>query len=123
MSLCVEYQEPTRESGTAFATAAIALSLPATLVMSPPGFVSTTTSGTCSPEPNALSVRWFASYAEYPGIENDWNQRLESFAAENMPTTVSTIQAPTTSNRWRMTNRATWAIASRGYRYRTGRRM
>ena len=44
-------------------------------------------------------MRWFASYPEKPGIENDWNQRFESLAAENAPTNVRTIQTPTTSSR------------------------
>ena len=73
--------------------------MPGTFVMSLPGAVNTGTSGGSSPEPKVFSVCWFASYAEKPGIENDWNQRLESLAAENAPTNVRTIQTPTTSSR------------------------
>ena len=81
------------------AVRSIAASTPGTFVMSLPGAVSTATSGACSPVPNVFSVRWFASYAEKPGIEKDWNQRSASFDAENAPTNVRTIQTPTTSSR------------------------
>src|SRR5262249_30115707 len=66
----------------------------------------TATLGACSPEPNVCSVRWFASYAEKPGIENCSSQRLETCWAENAPKIVSTIQPPATMRRCRMITRA-----------------
>jgi len=99
ISLWVSNHDPVREAGTAWLACSIARSMPGTFVMSRPGVVKTGTSGGCSPVPNVFIVRWFASYAEKPGIEKDSNQRFESFAAENIPTNARTIQTPTTSSR------------------------
>ena len=53
--------------------------------------------------PNVFSVRWFASYADLPGIEKLWYQRFETWPAANAPKSVSAIQAPITFQRWRET--------------------
>ncbi len=41
----------------------------ATLLVASPAVWKTTTSGGRTPTPNAVSVRWLASYADLPGIE------------------------------------------------------
>ena len=52
----------------------------------------TTTSGGRTPLPNAFSVRWFASYADLPGIEKLWYQRFETWPAAKPPKSVRTTQ-------------------------------
>jgi hypothetical protein len=41
----------------------------------------TTTFGGRTPVPNVFSVRWFASYADLPGIEKLWYHRFETCPA------------------------------------------
>ena len=55
------------------------------------------------PGPESFSVRWFVSYAELPGIEKLWNQRLLTWLAANMPKSVSASHAKITARRWRET--------------------
>src|SRR5205085_7632468 len=61
-----------------------------------------TTVGGRIPVPYRSSVRLFASYAEYPGIENDWNQRFETCVAAKPPKSVSASQVPMTYQRYRV---------------------
>jgi hypothetical protein len=98
--LCVENQELVREPGAVAAARAIAC-LIASLFVASPFVCSTTTFGGRTPVPNACSVRWFASYADLPGIEKLWNQRYETRPAEYPPKRVRTIQAPITYQRRR----------------------
>src|SRR5207248_1475934 len=101
----VDQKEETREPSLTLAAAAIAFLIPAASVTLP-ALWNTATSGACSPVPKVLSVLWFASYAEYPGIEKLSNQRLETWPAEKPPNRVSTTQAPITARRRRT---ITWA--------------
>ena len=100
MRLCVEKYELVRAPGVALAAAArfIAAAIAALFVASPLVW-KTTTSGGRTPVPNAFSVRWFASYADLPGIEKLWYQRLETCPAANAPKSVSAIQAAITFQR------------------------
>src|SRR4051795_5603618 len=105
--LPVEKYELTREPRLTFAAAESAFASPRCLVMSPELW-KTTVIGACAPVPNVLSVRWFASYAENPGIENCSSHRLETALAEYAPTSVSAIQTKTIARRRRSTR---WARA------------
>src|SRR4051794_30663034 len=87
-ALCVVNHELTREPGCSAAAFANAFWTPG-VVAGPLSDFATRTTGFRLPLPNRWRIFWPFSYAEYPGIENDWNQRLESWAAENAPTTVS----------------------------------
>jgi hypothetical protein len=51
----------------------------------------------------AFSVRWFASYADLPGIEKLWYQRFDTRAAAKPPKRVRTTQMPMTVHRRRAT--------------------
>jgi hypothetical protein len=75
----------------------------AALFVASPSVWKTTTLGGRTPVPNAFSVRWFASYADFPGIEKLWYQRFETCAAAKAPKSVRTIQAVMTFHRWRAT--------------------
>ncbi len=65
--------------GVAAAARFIAASIAALFVASPDVW-KTTTFGGRMPVPKVFSVRWFASYADLPGIEKLWNQRLRDLA-------------------------------------------
>ena len=69
------------------------------LFVASPFVWNTTTFGGRTPTPNVVSVRWLASYADLPGIEKLWYQRLESFPAATPPISVSTTQTPITGQR------------------------
>src|SRR3954452_9964200 len=97
-SLCVENHELDRAPGLAATAAVIAFATPGVFVTSPLA-VATTIRGAFSPLPNSLSIRWFASYAEKPGIEKDSNHLI--CPAANTPNTVSASQATTTMRRCR----------------------
>src|SRR5207248_5297044 len=98
--LPVEKKELVRAPGFACAARSIAARIGPLLVASPEVW-KTTTFGGRMPVPNCFSVRWFASYAEYPGIENDWNQRFDTLPAAYPPNSVSTSQIPMTGQRSR----------------------
>jgi hypothetical protein len=71
----------------------------APLLVASPDVWKTTTFGGRTPVPNVLSVRWFASYADLPGIEKLWYQRLWTCPAAKAPKSVRAIQAPMTFHR------------------------
>ena len=102
MGSCVEKYELVRERGIAAAARAIAASI-AELFVASPAVWKTTTSGGRTPVPNVFSVRWFASYADLPGIEKLWYQRFETWPAANAPKSVRAIQAAMTFHRCRET--------------------
>src|SRR4029077_14985473 len=87
--LCVEKYELVSAPGFAFAARCIAARIPSVFVASPP-VLKTTTFGGRTPMPNAFSVRWFASYADLPGIEKLWYQRFDTRPAAKPPNSVST---------------------------------
>ena len=98
MRSCVEKYELVREPGIAAAARCIAAAI-AELFVASPLVWKTTTSGGRTPVPNAFSVRWFASYADLPGIEKLWYQRFETWPAANPPKSVRTIQTAITFQR------------------------
>src|ERR671935_417944 len=100
MELCVEKYELVSAPGIVAAARFIARSIAALFVASPSVW-KTTTFGGRTPTPNAFSVRWLASYADLPGIEKLWYQRLESLPAATPPSSVSTTQIPITHQRGR----------------------
>ena len=99
---CVEKYELVRPLGTAAAARAMAASI-ARLFVASPLVWKTTTSGGRTPVPKAFSVRWFASYADLPGIEKLWYQRFETCPAANPPKSVRAIQAAMNFQRFRET--------------------
>src|ERR687886_467122 len=103
--LPVEKYDALSDPGIAFAARSVA-ALIAWLFVASPLVWKTTTLGGRTPTPNVCSVRWLASYAELPGIENDWYQRLDSCPAETPPLSVRTAQTPMTVHRRRATK---WA--------------
>src|ERR671935_966389 len=98
MRLCVEKYELVSEPGIVLAARVIACSIAALFVASPLVW-KTTTFGGRTPTPNAFSVRWFASYADLPGIEKLWYQRFETRPAAKPPKSVRTTQMPMTVQR------------------------
>src|SRR6266516_2419522 len=118
MALWVLAYELTREPGlmaAAFETAGTRFFF----VTSPLDW-NTATNGACSPVPNVFSTFWFVSYAEYPGIEKDSNQRSATREVANNPKRVSTPQIATTTPRRRWTRCASPASTSRGSTCRNG---
>src|SRR5215470_16695507 len=97
------------EPGCVFWARSIACRIAALFVTSPVE-VNTTVFGGLTPTPKVLRVFWLVSYADLPGIEKLWYQRLESLPAENAPITVRTIQIAMTHQRRRAT---TWARRAR----------
>src|SRR5487761_570578 len=89
----VEKYELVNAPGDAPAARCMAALIAALFVASP--FVwKTTTFGGRTPMPNSFSVRWFASYADLPGIEKLWYHRFETRPAAKPPKSVRTIQTP-----------------------------
>src|SRR5262245_34895858 len=97
---CVEKNELVRAPGIVAAARSIASAI-ARLFVASPSVWKTTTFGGRTPVPKAFSVRWFASYADLPGIEKLWYQRFETSPAAYAPNTVRTIHVPMTSQRCR----------------------
>ena len=87
----MEKYELVRAPGIVPAARCIAC-LIASLFVASPLVWKTTTSGGRTPLPNAFSVRWFASYADLPGIEKLWYQRFDTWPAANPPKSVRTTQ-------------------------------
>src|SRR5438067_5246247 len=88
----VEKYELVSAPGSTPAARCIA-ALIAALVVASPFVWNTTTFGGRTPVPNVFSVRWFASYADLPGIEKLWYHRFETFPAAKPPKSVRTIHA------------------------------
>src|SRR5579884_4019759 len=105
MGLPVENHELERAPGRTAAARCIA-AFTASLFEASPLVWKTTTSGGRTPVPNRSNVRWFASYADLPGIEKLWNQRFDTWPAAKPPNRVSAIQIPITHQRRRA---ITWA--------------
>ena len=78
--LPVEKYELVRAPGIVAAARCIA-SLIASLLVASPLVWKTTTFGGRTPVPKLFSVRWFASYADLPGIEKLWYHRFETCPA------------------------------------------
>ena len=98
ISLPVEKNELVRAPGVALAARCIAWRT-ASLFVASPRLWKTTTFGGRTPTPKAWSVRWFASYADFPGIEKLWYHRFDTWPAANPPKRVKTSQIPITVHR------------------------
>src|ERR1051326_7588286 len=98
-ALPVVKYELVNEPGADFAARAIAARI-ASLFVASPSVWKTTTFGGRTPVPNSISVRWFASYADLPGIEKLWYQRFDTWPAAKPPNSVRTTQTAMTYQRY-----------------------